>query len=147
MPSLNLAAELDQIIVERDTLRAKCIKMVPREDLTKAEAKIAELVERVTKFAGILSEKDAEIDRLEEREAALKVELACAGAKLRDRAHPASDPRDPPEVLRTLGHWPDCGCGECYAIHLLDQQMARTEAKAKRSEQQSLTKGFDDLAW
>lgn len=62
----------------------------------------------------------AEVDRLQD-------EIKVLKAKLADRAHPSTDPRDPPEVLRGLGFWPSCGCGECYAIHCLDEVLKRYE--------------------
>jgi hypothetical protein len=57
-----------------------------------------------------------------------RIKRVKAERTLRDRAHPAREPRDPPECLRTLGFWPDCGCGECYAIHCLDNAMAERDA-------------------
>lgn len=76
-----------------------------------------------------------------EKHAAEIVEIArklrMAEITLRDREHPASDPRDPPEVLRGLGFWPDCGCGECYAIHCLSAAM--DEATALRAQVDALS--------
>lgn len=68
---------------------------------------------------------EAEIERLRAQLAERDLELRKANIKLRDRAHPASEPRDPPEVLASLGFWPDCGCGECYAIHCLGNALAQ----------------------
>src|SRR5689334_10597727 len=44
----------------------------------------------------------------------LKRELRYAEVRLKDREHKGR-PHDPPEVLRTLGFWPDCECCECWA--------------------------------
>ena len=69
-----------------------------------------------------------EIAKLTAENGALAGELHRANITLRGRAHPASEPRDSPECLRTLGFWPDCGCSECYAIHCLDNAMAERDA-------------------
>lgn len=62
---------------------------------------------------------------LESQLAEQSLELRKANIKLRDRAHPSAEPRDPPEVLASAGFWPDCGCGECYAIHCLGNALAQ----------------------
>ena len=69
-----------------------------------------------------------EIERLTAERDALSRKLRLAEIKLRDRAHPASEPRDPPECLATLGFWPECGCGECYAIHCLSEALGERDA-------------------
>lgn len=40
---------------------------------------------------------------------------------------------DPPEVLATLGFWPECRCTECYAIEQLGMTLQRAE-RAERAE-------------
>lgn len=70
-----------------------------------------------------------------ERADALR-KLRLAEITLRDRAHPSSEPRDTPEVLADGGFWPDCGCGECYAIHCLGNALA--ERDAMRAERDAL---------
>ena len=76
----------------------------------------------------LIEAQAAEIAKLTAENGALAGELHRANITLRGRAHPASEPRDSPECLRTLGFWPDCGCGECYAIHCLDNAMAERDA-------------------
>ena len=66
----------------------------------------------------------------------LTADLLHAQIPLADRKHPASEPRDSGVSLATLGFWPECGCGECYAIHCLGNALAenaalRTDIKAK----------------
>lgn len=88
-------------------------------------------------MTGVEAGKDAakaEIERLRAQLAERDLELRKANIKLRDRAHPASEPRDPPEVLASIGFWPDCGCGECYAIHCLGDALAQLAERDRDAE-------------
>ena len=80
----------------------------------------------------------ARAEKAEAERDELRWKLRDAEITLRGRAHPADEPRDPPDVLRTLGFWPDCGCGECYAIHCLDKSMC--ERDTLREEVEALRK-------
>lgn len=68
-----------------------------------------------------------------EREAGILRQLYDAKMPLHERRKfpvPVAD--ESPDVLRTLGHWPECACVECYAIHLLDEAMSRATAAEAR---------------
>lgn len=66
--------------------------------------------------------KRAEAERDEAVRRARKAEITLRDRTLEHLAH------DNPQVLRTLGHWPDCKCGACYAIHCLDIALSERDA-------------------
>lgn len=66
--------------------------------------------------------KRAEAERDEAVRRARKAEITLRDRTLEHLAH------DDPQVLRTLGHWPDCKCGACYAIHCLDIALSERDA-------------------
>jgi hypothetical protein len=88
-----------------------------RERLTRAQG--LALWPLVAVHHGHLSALLADRDALErERDDARRAQR-YAEVTLRDRTLDHKE-HDDPQVLRTLGFWPDCKCGACYAIHCLD---------------------------
>lgn len=102
--------------------------MTPAE-LDELQANIAEFMDThpAYHYPHLLNEAADALSTLRADLAAKERALRKAEITIRQRQHPANEPRDPPNVLVTLGFWPDCGCGECYAIHCLDEQMTRAE--------------------
>jgi hypothetical protein len=113
--------------VAPDDLIAR-LKFLHADGSYKDRATLAILVEEA---AAALAEVREELAQVKRR---LEIERRRHAFGMRD----AGTEHDPPSSLRTLGFWPDCSCGECWAIHCLDEAMSKqdkAEADAARGRE------------
>lgn len=109
---------------------------------------LAQALDWITELGAMVLNLAERVERLTAERDTLSRKLKLAEIKLRDSAHPASEPRDPPESLATLGFWPDCGCGECYAIHCLSEALGERNAlQAKLYATEPVAWMFDRATW
>lgn len=117
-----------------DECVAGCVEIIDSQDAAKLEYESWRVSSSGFYLGPLADDAAAEIERLRAQLEEQSLELRKANIKLRDRAHPSAEPRDPPEVLASAGFWPDCGCGECYAIHCLGNALAQLAERDREAE-------------